>query len=1472
MEKLLVQLTPEQIAPIIKHLEEQVQPHLVNDVSRYAVGRRRVWLPYEAPLSNSRPWQLGIDDQKLWQWICYICETHAGFTPDVALVAKGGQIKPHRDTSYADYRAIGINLGPVVWGYQRQRTAYANMPQDDSAEKVEIELQGGEVFEFNSKNIHWTRDADPNRWSINVWQVKGGEQKSKFVAFKKSLAEGPTVSEVPTPKSSDKEENMKAYNIHWTTGPKAGTTESVSVTDFMEVINMVKDSGHAGQIKKAEMDTSKPTTPEVKPSEKGKEEEKVGSKTPFYVMGTGSRSLVLEPKEVREQVKAKLIEEIEKLKAKHPNLVLISGMAEGWDELIARVAVELGLPFIAMVPNKGYGAYYWGKNSLMKKDRMASFDDLLAKAQRVIYTCDSIYVYDVDGKKTHSNFVRNQAMVNMCHGALVYKSESPGTRDAVKRLQAAKKPYKIYPFTNPGGGDDGNKPVIEPSGGGMFQLTYKIGGKERVESFSSLRQAKDRKKEVGNGVIKVDKLQVVTQRGEYVEQAAQNLFEPAPNKENKEQVKTCRALTKNGDLCRRKVTESDYCWQHLDGGEMEVTLDIDEIMARLLAGQPITWMMEPEYPHLTREEMPELWITNDPTPEEILNYRVSFTENMGVKTASGRWTFAVNTGAQRYPFLERLSRHGVKFHIRKLDTKALACHDPEKVKEMTRKHNLSWSDSTSTYLMDIHGVQPSDHLDWSLIGIFAKDVKKLTKRLAEITRLVFTWSYDVKNSEIVRAAPDDQKMAKLVAQMKGMGYSTERIKEGKVQLIDGMNFIRRSAVHKRYRHEHRFMTRVMTDEYLVKGDMIVIDDDIFDQVYGPDKKMVVHPDNVKYEVGFITTGKWAMFKDPSLMTYWVHHPIHDLRYDAQLSINQPHIMGVEFLSRDLGLMMAKLAEDADKGILPNQQYALEPSDLHEVWDNGGMDLAGEAEVARSAVDYWAGNGLDPRALQSMVYFAMNGVVMQLDKSLVQTHREDPKDKLHEKFNIRVSNGFRAACSTREMFEMYFNIQFDTPATKGFYDPRYGMVWPGIRFIQTFRLHGTHDHDDFHVFVPIKIYGEDTLRVKNLKKEGVLPRHINVPKKKEEAIMVLFTMRSPNGAGEYSVMDFDFSTWPEEIPFNEEMVPVVSTDDFLPSLEEMIPNPGNLPGLKDSRKYNKDQSYTRDLFETDLDAQFINPGFGKICNMLLFYSHVTGGQIPSFMPDELGNIVDATQQGADIETFKQIADLSQQFVADFAKMKSPPVADTYVWAMRGQTINKKFITASTSIDKMGFKVNDSPFLMFNNKVYKPAISQLRQDISEKYSFNMRNRNHTVKWVRENVAPKFTNDQIKKMAKDLRTLEDEISYALKADYYGDLPKTKYTHAIASRSKRLALRAVMDKFMEYMLSVKVDGETVPATEETIALRVMLVWVTLLTPRAMGPKSVHGHSDRIMTTANSDGLCLLHYVPAALRHYGYSPDAEVE
>lgn len=160
----------------------------------------------------------------------------------------------------------------------------------------------------------------------------------------------------------------------------------------------------------------------------------------YHVMGTGSRSMRTEPN--AQSIFDTLLHHVSQLFDEHPDLVLISGMAEGWDEAIAKAALKLKIPWIAAIPTVTYGDYYWSERiSLLKKDRTSEFKNLISKATEIVFVCDTLYINGV-----HANFVRNQWMVDKCDHALVYKPSSSGTRDALARLNSAKKTYSIYPF------------------------------------------------------------------------------------------------------------------------------------------------------------------------------------------------------------------------------------------------------------------------------------------------------------------------------------------------------------------------------------------------------------------------------------------------------------------------------------------------------------------------------------------------------------------------------------------------------------------------------------------------------------------------------------------------------------------------------------------------------------------------------------------------------------------------------------------------------------------------------------------------------------------------------------------------------------------------------------------------------------------------------------------------------------------
>jgi hypothetical protein len=133
-----------------------------------------------------------------------------------------------------------------------------------------------------------------------------------------------------------------------------------------------------------------------------------------YIAGTGTRKIVQDPD--------RMVRVIDHLGAKlhtlimegRKDLVVVSGMAEGFDEALAQAAIETNVPFIAAIPNPGYANYYWHRNSQTGRDRIDDFDEILEMAWKVAYVSEGIYTTRY-GSKMHSNFARNIYMVDLCN-------------------------------------------------------------------------------------------------------------------------------------------------------------------------------------------------------------------------------------------------------------------------------------------------------------------------------------------------------------------------------------------------------------------------------------------------------------------------------------------------------------------------------------------------------------------------------------------------------------------------------------------------------------------------------------------------------------------------------------------------------------------------------------------------------------------------------------------------------------------------------------------------------------------------------------------------------------------------------------------------------------------------------------------------------------------------------------------------
>ena len=103
----------------------------------------------------------------------------------------------------------------------------------------------------------------------------------------------------------------------------------------------------------------------------------VTSNTGKVYAGSGSRSLKEDPM-MFDKVVIRLIEIIEMSKP----AMLITGMAEGFDEALAIAAMATNTPLKAMVPFKGYCNHYWGVKSVTGRNRLAECKEILATRRK----------------------------------------------------------------------------------------------------------------------------------------------------------------------------------------------------------------------------------------------------------------------------------------------------------------------------------------------------------------------------------------------------------------------------------------------------------------------------------------------------------------------------------------------------------------------------------------------------------------------------------------------------------------------------------------------------------------------------------------------------------------------------------------------------------------------------------------------------------------------------------------------------------------------------------------------------------------------------------------------------------------------------------------------------------------------------------------------------------------------------------
>lgn len=167
----------------------------------------------------------------------------------------------------------------------------------------------------------------------------------------------------------------------------------------------------------------------------------------FIVAGTGSREVQNASAEGKGQLMAWLNARLLRLKEKYGDrLVIMSGMAEGFDKALANAAIHNDIKLWIALPSGDYGSYYWGRKSLTGRDMLPQFNAMLAKAWRVTEVMPSPKgSQKYNGKFGAANLDRNDFMVDQANAFLVYDPSSTGTAHCFAAIKKADKPFEIVP-------------------------------------------------------------------------------------------------------------------------------------------------------------------------------------------------------------------------------------------------------------------------------------------------------------------------------------------------------------------------------------------------------------------------------------------------------------------------------------------------------------------------------------------------------------------------------------------------------------------------------------------------------------------------------------------------------------------------------------------------------------------------------------------------------------------------------------------------------------------------------------------------------------------------------------------------------------------------------------------------------------------------------------------------------------------
>ena len=731
----------------------------------------------------------------------------------------------------------------------------------------------------------------------------------------------------------------------------------------------------------------------------------------FVIAGTGSRSLILD-EEKMDKVEDYLLELLYQAKAKHgDNLVVISGMAEGFDEALARSAMCVGVTLIAAIPNKGYSAYYWRDNSELKIDRMDTFQELARYANEtgaVHYVCGkNVYV---DGK--HSNFVRNEWMADRADVVWVYNPTSKGTAQCYNYCRT----NGIRTF------------IINPEGGNV----------KNTEGPVEPMNPTEKEKPV-NTIIEQTKKEVAM----YVPGKVQTSFHGIINYfdiwQEVMEVATVAGI-------------SDKVWSKIKGiksreDHKNTPLEEKEVCTMMLDKICKKYGITREY--IDQKTANEYKGHLDPMIDggiKVMGGTMRLITTMPMTNMDGEVKDEFKQGAYSFAFLDTFFPQGYRVEVRDVKRQPnVAAPLPED--EITPETVIRWS--TADHQFNIIVNDNNGWLDaFNKIGLIIGNSKKFAKRSQEFARQSCMYGlYQTLDVEIMDPADlgVDEKY------VDGISAVSRTIMVNMIENNQNASDEWKEAMIKRVESGKISIVqlRVLTPHGLIKGNAIVLPDKMMNgydiRTFTPNVKEEIKTDGWYWATAEASYGKLPLMSD-----------------DLTLAIYRD-VMGVI----DPWLMLAT-TQNALNELVDNYKNGSDSDWRREVAMN--IDNEDDMNPNKSSmikrIDQLADKlneiGLGVEASQLLMYLKARGVAMMFGILTPEGKMVAEGDAATQRgvgTRMPVPFAYRAHIMTREVLEI-FGYKFNNKGMQGFYhDKTHCFVVPGEFFVENYPNHGGPDLDD-----------------------------------------------------------------------------------------------------------------------------------------------------------------------------------------------------------------------------------------------------------------------------------------------------------------------------------------------------------------------------------------------------------------------------